>query len=108
MRVCVLTEETIDTFDPSQYLRDHEWDMATVQPPVPEFVRDISRQKAYDVYLNLFEGFDDDESSALGMVKALEPLDLPFTGAGLRFYGPTREEMQGVAERNNIEFARGF
>jgi len=108
MRVCVLTEETMDTFDPSQYLRDYEWGMATVQPPVLEFVRDISRQKAYDVYLNLFEGFDDDESSALGMVKALESLNLPFTGAGSKFYNPTREEMQGVAERNHIDFARGF
>jgi D-alanine-D-alanine ligase-like ATP-grasp enzyme len=108
MRVCLLTDEVIEDFDPSIYLQNHEWDMATVEPPVFEFIREVSNRNQYDVYLNIFEGFEEDDTSGLDLVAALEELNLPFTGADKDFYSLTREQMQAGAELNEIPFARGF
>jgi D-alanine-D-alanine ligase len=42
------------------------------------------------------------------VIRALERLGLPYTGADERFFDPTREEMQAAAEARGIGFARGF
>jgi len=108
MRVCLLTDESIDDFNPSQYLRNYEWDYVTVETPVQSLIRQIAQNNQYEVYLNIYEGLDEDENSGLKFIETLEDLNLPFTGAGSKFYNPTREEMQAVAEKNQINFARGF
>lgn len=108
MRVCVLSDEEIEDFNPSMYMRGYEWDMATVKAPVHDFIRDISRDGQYDVYLNIFEGFDESDDSGIEVVKILESLKLPFTGAGSNFYNPTREQMQAIAAENGLDFVRGF
>lgn len=107
MRICLLSDEKIEDYNPAKYLEKYDWDFVTVQPPVFEFMQDLSARKPYDVYLNLFEGAEDDNSGA-DLVQALETLNLPFTGADSRFYNPTREQMQAVAEANGIKFAKGF
>ncbi|HCR70000.1 MAG TPA: hypothetical protein DIW23_01025 [Anaerolineae bacterium] len=107
MRICLLSDEKIEDYNPAKYLQNYEWDLVTVQTPVFEFLHDVSSRKQYDVYLNLFEGSDDDNSGA-ELVRALEILNLPFTGADSKFYEPTREQMQAVAEANGIKFAKGF
>ncbi len=108
MRICLLTDETIETFNPGMYLKEYEWDLITVQPPVADFIGALSARENYDVYFNLFEGFEDDDSSGYNLVAALETLDLPFTGAHKEFYSVTREQMQAAADLNDIRFARGF
>ncbi|MBC7878189.1 MAG: hypothetical protein H7Y59_13545 [Anaerolineales bacterium] len=107
MRICLLTDETIEEFNPSQHLTDYEWDLATVQRPIFEFMSELSSRKQYDVYLNMFDG-DDDDNAGFQMVCALEKLKLAFTGADSKCYDPSREEMQAVAEANQLNFARGF
>jgi hypothetical protein len=102
MRICLLSDETIEDYNPAKYLGKYEWDFVTVQTPVFEFMQDLSSRKQYDVYLNLFEGSDDDNSGA-ELVKTLEILNLPFTGTDSKFYEPTREQMQAVAEANGIK-----
>ncbi|MCC6568218.1 MAG: hypothetical protein IT315_03165 [Anaerolineales bacterium] len=108
MRVCLLTDEKIEDFNPEIYLKNYDWDFVTVAPPVTEFIAELSRSRRYDVCLNIYEGEDEKESSGLQFVRALEQLNLPFTGAGSKFYRATREEMQAAAEANQIRFARGF
>jgi D-alanine-D-alanine ligase-like ATP-grasp enzyme len=108
LRICLLTDETIDTFNPSIYMKDYEWDMVTLQPPVAEFMNRFFTREQYDVYFNLFEGFEDDDSSGYNLVTALEALNLPFTGGHKEFYAATREQMQTAAETHGIRFARGF
>ena len=107
MRVCILSDESIEDFNPAELLKDHEWDFWTVEPPVEEFIRRVSSWKEYDVFLNIYEGYQDDNTS-YEMVQLLERLNLPFTGADTKFYNPTREQMQSSAETNGIPFARGF
>ena len=42
------------------------------------------------------------------MVRALEELNLPFTGADSRFFDPSREEMQAAADAHGVGFAKGY
>jgi len=58
MRVCVLSDETINDFDPGPFLKDHEWEMFTMRPPVTDFLKAIAEQERFDVYLNLCDGYD--------------------------------------------------
>ncbi|MBL8051382.1 MAG: hypothetical protein JNM46_09180 [Anaerolineales bacterium] len=107
MRICLLTDEVIEEYNPSMYLQNYDWDLVTVQTPVYDFVRDLVSRNQYDVYLNLFDGMDDD-NSGVDLVRALEEFNLAFTGADSSSYEPTREQMQAVAEAHGIKFAKGF
>lgn len=115
MRVCVLSDEEIEDFDPSPYLKDFDWKMVTLTAPVFEKIRALAESNEFDVFLNICEGyeFEDEEDKELGyhaieVVQALETLNLPFTGADSRCFDPTREEMQAVADANGIGFAKGY
>ena len=114
MRVCVLTDEEPEDFNPAPFLTDHAWEMFTVKAPVLENIRAIVDQNRFDVYLNICEGYEDegdeDEYAYEGVevIRALEALNLPYTGANERFFDPTREEMQAVADANGIGFAKGY
>jgi len=108
MRVCLLTDETLDTFDPSAYLKRYEWDYVSVEPPVYEFVDALIQRNTVDVFLNLYEGDEKPNASGLDLILALETLGVPFTGTDSTHYDPTREEMQVTAQANGLSFASGF
>lgn len=115
MRVCVLSDEFIEEFDPSPYLKDYDWKMVTLTAPVADKIRALAESGEFDIYLNVCEGyeFEDEEDDEIGyqaheVVEALELLDLPFTGADTYCFDPTREEMQEVADANGIGFAKGY
>ena len=106
-RICILMEDGYVNFDPGYYLQDHTWSKIIMDAPVLERLRSVMEQTEFDVYLNLCEGYEEPDYSGLDIVRALEKLRLPFTGADSQFYAPSREEMQAVAERHEIGFARG-
>lgn len=113
MRICLLTDEEPEDFDPAPYLKDYEWEMFTVEAPVLEFIKSIADQDRFDVYLNICEGYELDEWEetsyhGIDVVRALAQLNLPYTGADEKFFDPTREEMQAVADANGIGFAKGY
>lgn len=114
MHVCVLSDEEPEDFDPSPFLTDYDWEMVTMRAPVFENLQSVVNQGKFDVYLNICEGYeqdgDEDEYSYEGVevIQALEKLNLPYTGANERFFDPTREEMQAVADANGIGFAKGY
>ena len=49
MRVCVLTDEEIQDFDPTPYMQDFDWEMFTLTDPVLDVLRDLHARKGYDV-----------------------------------------------------------
>ena len=115
MRVCVLSDEYIEYFNPAPYMKDYDWKLVTLTAPVFEKIQALADSKEFDVFLNICEGyeFEDEEDDEIGyqadeVVKALERLKLPFTGADSRCFDPTREEMQTIADANNIGFAKGY
>ncbi len=115
MRVCVLSDEKIEDFDPSPYLKDFDWQMVTLTAPVFEKIRALAKKKEFDVFLNICEGyeFEDEEDDQVGyaaveVVQALEALNLPFTGADSNCFDPTREEMQETADEHGVNFVKGY
>jgi D-alanine-D-alanine ligase len=113
MRVCVLTDEEIQDFDPAPYLQGFDWEMFTVTDPVLDVLRDLHARKGYDVYLNICEGYEKEPDAewnyqGIDVVRALEDLNLPFTGADSSFFDPTREEMQAAADAHAVGFAKGY
>ncbi|MCI0550982.1 MAG: hypothetical protein L0287_08505 [Anaerolineae bacterium] len=109
MQICVLSDSELKEFDPSQYLTAYSWDIFIPQRPVAEFIRALDEERNYNVYFNLCDGADHPQENydGIDIVRALEELHLPFTGANSRFYDPPREEMQTIAESNEIRFAQG-
>jgi hypothetical protein len=111
MHVCILTDVGNRNFTPGMYLKDHTWEMVIVRSPILEMFRSLAARNVFDVYLNLCDGFEQDDKDGdyigLDVVKALGALNLPFTGADSRSYDPSREQMQAVAERHQIGFVRG-
>src|SRR5512140_1587137 len=111
MRICVLTDEDPEDFDPAPYMQGFDWEMFTLTDPVLEVLRDLDARKKYDVYLNVCEGFEKDdewEYQGIDVVNALEALNLPYTGANPAFFDPTREQMQAAADADGVSFVRGY
>jgi len=113
MRICVLTDEEPVDFNPAPYMEGFDWEMVTMTDPVIDVLRALDARKEFDLYLNLCEGYerDDDadwEYQGIDVVRALEELNLPYTGAPPRFFDPTREEMQAAADANGVGFAKGY
>ena len=127
MKICILSDEELSDFDPTPFMQGYDWEMVTMTPPVEEKLRALASQNKYDVYLNLCEGYefteyeyyesDDGEEDdneivggyqAIDVVRVLEQLNLPFTGADSRCFDPSREEMQAIADANGIGFAKGY
>ncbi len=109
MKLCVLSDETFDDYNPAPFLKDFDYDEVYVKKPALDFMRDLIQKKNYDVFLNLCDGgVDEDERPGVDLVQALEELNLPYTGADPQFYNPTRERMQEVADSLGVGFAQGF
>ena len=115
MRICVLSDEEIQDFDPSPFMNGYDWKMLTLTAPVFDKIKAWAEKKEFDLFLNLCEGyeFEDLEDDLLGydavdVVRVLESLNLPFTGAESKCFDPTREEMQAVADANGVGFAKGY
>ena len=116
MRICILTDEEIQDFNPAPYMQGFDWEMVTMTDPVKEVLRELAARNEFDVYLNLCEGYElDDEAEdsdwdyqGIDVVKALEELNLPFTGADSGFFDPSREEMQAAADAHGVGFAKGY
>lgn len=107
MRVCILIEDGYTNFNADYYLQDHSLTKVVMEPPVKETLRSIRAGNDFDVYLNLCEGYSDWYYSGIDVVRALEELNLPFTGADSRFYSPTRDKMRSAGDSVGVGFVRG-
>lgn len=115
MRICILSDEEPEDFDPAPYIKDFDWKMVTLKAPVDDKIRALAEAREFDVYLNVCEGFDFDEDAdheiryhGIEVVEALEKYNLVFTGTDSSCFDPTREEMQEIADRSGIGFAKGY
>ncbi len=115
MRICVLSDEKIEDFNPAPYLSGYDWEMVTLTAPIFEKIKALAEKKEFDIFLNVCEGyeFEDEEDDQIGyesaeVVQALESLNQTFTGADSNCFDPTREEMQAVADAHDVGFAKGY
>ncbi len=61
MRICVLSDESIDDFDPTPFLAGYEWQMRTLTAPVEDKIQALVQTGDFEIFLNLCEGYEDDE-----------------------------------------------
>jgi D-alanine-D-alanine ligase-like ATP-grasp enzyme len=115
MRICILSDEEIEDFDPSSCMKNYDWKMVTLTAPVFERINALANSKEFDVFLNVCEGYEPDVLTqdksgyhGIEVVQALEKLGVVFTGAESRCFDPSREEMQAVAEAHGIGFPKGY
>ena len=107
MKICVLYDPTFEPIIPEFFI-GYDWELVNVERPSFDFLLELSSRKKFDVYMNLCDGALDEDRPGLDVIEALERLNLAYTGADSRFYSPTREQMQSVAEIQGVGFARGF
>ncbi|MGB8982238.1 MAG: hypothetical protein WCC12_10200 [Anaerolineales bacterium] len=108
-----MTDEEPQDFNPAPYMQGFDWEMVTMTDPVRDVLRALAARNEFDVYLNLCEGYEIEEDSdwdyqGIDVVRALEELNLPFTGADSSFFDPSREEMQAAADAHDVGFAKGY
>ncbi len=113
MRVCILSDEKIEDFNPAQFMEGYDWEFVTMKKPVIETLKSLAARNEFDVFVNLCEGYEKDNPGEHGyegieVVKMLEELNLPFTGASSTFFDPTREQMQAAADAHGVGFAKGY
>jgi D-alanine-D-alanine ligase len=100
-------DDGYDNFNAEYYLQNYSSVKIVMEPPIRKTIQSINRDNEFDVYLNLCEGYQDWYYTGIEVVKTLEELNLPFTGADSRFYNPTREEMQASGEAVGVGFVAG-
>lgn len=113
MRICILSDEKIEDFNPTQFMQGYDWEFVTMKKPIMDTLRALEARNEFDVYINLCEGYEksdmgEDGYEAVEIVQALEALNLPFTGADSTFFDPTREQMQAAADAHGVGFAKGY
>ncbi|RIK30291.1 MAG: hypothetical protein DCC56_08120 [Anaerolineae bacterium] len=113
MRICILSDEKIEDFNPTQFMEGYDWEFVTMKKPIMDTLRALQARNEFDVYINLCEGYEKSDMGeegyeAIEVVQALEVLNLPFTGADSTFFDPTREQMQAAADAHGVGFAKGY
>jgi len=115
LRICLLTNQDLDAdpfpaddwpCDPRPFIPEATWHVATLakQTSVEQVTRLVAR--GYDVFFNLCDGAEDQDTPGIEVVQTLEDLDVPFTGATSDFYEPTREDMKRACRSEGIATPR--
>jgi D-alanine-D-alanine ligase len=70
----------------------------------PTAVAQVTSQKdaGYDLFFNLCDGAADEDTPGIEVVRALEAMQVPFTGATSDFYEPSREAMKAACRKQGI------
>lgn len=118
MRICLLTNQELDAdpfpaddwpCDPRPFLPDDEWVLCTLHDKhtsVAAVEAQIARR--YDLFFNLCDGAEGQETPGIEVVHTLERHAVPFTGATSGFYEPTRQQMKDACASVGVATPRGL
>lgn len=117
MKICILnpsyedshspTQDVDGICDPSPYLHDHTCESHWIKKTEAVQQVEILAAQGFDVFINLCDGARDEERPGLEVVKTLERLGVPFTGATPEFYEPSRLQMKKVCREQGILAPQG-
>jgi len=111
MRICLLTTQDLDAdpfpdddwpCDPRPFLPEADWSVVALEKPTAVKTVTELASNGYDVFFNLCDGAADEDSPGIEVVKTLERLGVPFTGATSEFYEPTRVAMKRACRSQGI------
>ncbi|HUE77905.1 MAG TPA: SET domain-containing protein-lysine N-methyltransferase [Longimicrobiales bacterium] len=113
MRIALLTYEYTEldsplgenevTCDPRPFLPDADWVEIELEKATAVHTLLALPRDRHDLYFNFCDGSWDSDAPGLDVVRALERLDVPFTGADSRFFDPSREAMKRVCAAWGID-----
>jgi len=111
MNICILqpTDAADSPFknvdvpmDPAPYLRGHTCRHVSIEHATAvEQVTALAGQ-GFDVFFNLCDGASDEARAGIEVLRTLEKLRVPFTGAASDFYEPTREEQVAACRARGV------
>ena len=115
LRICLLTTQDLDEdpfpdddwpCDPRPFIPEAEWHVAVLEgkhdclPHVEELI-----SQEFDLYFNLCDGTEDEDSPGIEVIHALEAAKVPFAGASSESYEPTQGRfITSSAKVNGILF----
>ncbi len=112
MRICTLISsyetsdspyKEIDPYPvPERWLPEHTWARELVLKSEVEATLQRLAGEGFDVFVNLCDGAPEEDIAGVEVVRELERLGLPFTGADSRFYALSREEFKSAYDRAGI------
>jgi len=116
LRICLLTNQELDAdpfpaedwpCDPRPFLPEATWYVATLwDKDCGHQVERLVRTGKFDLFFNLCDGAEDQDTPGIEVVRTLERMGVPFTGATSRFYEPSRQQMKAACERQKIPTPR--
>ena len=88
--------------DPRPFL-DGEWvEIELAKESAVHTLLGLPRDR-YDLFFNFCDGSFDSDAPGIDVARALERMDVPFTGADVRFFDPSREAMKRVCAAWGID-----
>ena len=89
--------------DPSPFIPDAEWtEIELAKESAVHTLLGLPRDR-YDLFFNFCDGSFDSDAPGIDVVRALERMDVPFTGADSVFFDPSREAMKRVCAAWGID-----
>jgi D-alanine-D-alanine ligase len=118
VRVCLLTNQELDAkpfpaddwpCDPRPFLPEARWTVCTL-PDKHSSVAAVEAQiaRGYDLFFNLCDGAEGQESPGIEVVRTLERHGVAFTGATSGFYEPSRRAMKDACASVGVATPRGI
>lgn len=117
LRICLLTTQDLDAdpfpaddwpCDPRPFLTEADWSYVALDDKATAagIVASLVESGDYDVFFNLCDGAESEETPGIEVVETLERLAAAFTGATSNYYEPSRERMKQVCRQQGIATPR--
>jgi D-alanine-D-alanine ligase len=112
MRIVLFTDQDLDMdpfpaddwpCDPRPHMPEADWGLVTLEKTNAVLKVIEACRNRPDVVFNLCDGAWDEPRPGIEVVKTLERLGVPFTGADSHFYEPTREVMKRVCRAWGVD-----
>jgi D-alanine-D-alanine ligase len=118
MRICVLIssyEQSTSVFsehdplmDPRPWLEGHNVELHPLHKNTSKDEVAALATQGFDVFINLCDGGEGEDTAGIDVVHALEALHLPFTGASSTSFDPSRDETKQACKAAGILTPRGI
>lgn len=112
MRICLLTTQDLDAdpfpeddwpCDPRPFLPEATWRVEVLEKSTAVKRVTTLAKNGFDLFFNLCDGAADEETPGIEVVRRLEKLNVPFTGATSEFYEPSRLTMKRACRAQGID-----
>ena len=102
MRICILSDEEIEDFNPAQFMEGFDWEFVTMRKPVMDSLRSLSARKEFDIYA-IFNAFFPNIVPSLANVM---DKNVPYKASDPRQLGPKIQQIKDALMQDSITAAQ--